>query len=473
MIRPLLVVLVLALAAFTCAQPTAAGAAANRWVADLLEVHNARDVDALESFARERIGPGMLALLGGPERTAQQFATMYAGLGPLELVAQEGGGDVTLYTRGTLTGGSLAFHLTMEPGTERVTRLGFALGERPPGASRPPALDDDELAGAVDDYLSTLAAHDLFSGVALIARDGDPLYGGAFGRANLAGDPVSLDTAFPLASTSKMFTALAVLQLAEAGALGLDDTVADHLPAYPVPWARDVTIRQLLTHGSGLGGFDLAALRPLRTLAEMLALPVEPPAFAPGSGYRYSNVGYLLLGAIVEAASGLDFYAYLDAHVFGPAGMTHSGAPPLVGEPPGVATGFLAPLPDGRRPPNLDLRVHRGSPAADLVSTAPDLLRFGEALLAGDLLGEPWRSEAMSVQRPLYVRAGVSVGYGFGMTVRSRAGATSVGHAGGAPGAGASFELVPERGLTIVVLSNYDLIADVVAERLAEMVGDR
>ena len=94
-------------------------------------------------------------------------------------------------------------------------------------------------------------------------------------------------------------------------------------------------------------------------------------------------------------------------------------------------------------------------------------------MLGGDLLGEPWRGEAMSVQRPLYVRAGVRVGYGFGMTVRSRAGGTSVGHAGGAPGASTSFELVPERGVTIIVLSNYELIADVVAERLADMVGVR
>jgi D-alanyl-D-alanine carboxypeptidase len=295
----------------------------------------------------------------------------------------------------------------------------------------------------------------------------------AFGRAHLDGDPVTLDTAFPLASTSKMFTAVAVLQLAEAGDLDLDDTIATHLPGYPAPWARDVTVRHLLTHGSGLGTFDFAALRPLTTIDEMLALAVEPPAFEPGGGYRYSNVGYVLLGAIVEAVSGLAFDAYLDARVFGPAGMTRSGAPLLTGEPLGVATGFLAPRPGGERPSNLNLRVARGSPAADFVSTAPDLLRFGEAFLSGGLLGEPWRSAAMAVQRPLYVRSGVRVGYGFGMTIRSRAGGTSVGHAGGAPGASTSFELVPERGVTIVVVSNYDVIADVVAERLAEMVGVR
>lgn len=473
MVRPLLVLLVLMLAASTLAQPTAETAAAIRWVVDLLEVQDARNAEALEGFARARIAPGMLDLLGGPVGFARQLVTLDAGLGPLEVVAFEGGVDVKVFTRGTLTGGWLALQLRMEPDTERVARLGFGLGERPPGRPRPVGFDDDELPGVVDDYLSALAAHDLFSGVVLIARAGEPLYRGAFGRAHLAGDPVTLDTGFALASTSKMFTAVAVLQLAEAGALDLDDTIAAHLPEYPASWARAVTIRQLLTHGSGLGTFDFDALRPLTRLEEMLELPVDPPAFTPGSGYRYSNVGFVLLGAIVEAVSGLDFYAYLDAHVFGPAGMVRTGAPLLAGEPPGVATGFLAPEPGGGRAPNLGLRVARGSPAVDLVSTASDLLRFGEALLAGDLLADPWRHEAISVQRPLYVRSGVRVGYGFGMTVRARDGWTSVGHAGGAPGASTSFELVPERGITIVVLSNYDVIADVVSERLAEMVGVR
>ncbi len=307
----------------------------------------------------------------------------------------------------------------------------------------------------------------------LVARDGEALYTGAVGRASRAGDPVTTDTAFALASMNKMFTAVAVLQLAEAGALDLDDPLATHLPALDAPWAQDVTLRHLLTHGSGLGTFDVAAMQPLRSVDDMVALPIDPPAFAPGSGYRYSNVGYVLLGAVVQAVSGQDFYAYLDEHVFAPAGMTGTGAPDLSVESPGVATGFLAPLPDGVRRDNLALRMHRGSPAGDFVTTAGDLLRFGEALQAGELLGEPWLSEMMRAQRVVAEEPGAQTGYGYGLIVQTRAGVTSVGHGGGAAGESTSFAIFPQSGVTIVVLSNYDIIADVVADRLAEMVGVR
>jgi D-alanyl-D-alanine carboxypeptidase len=466
----LLVLLALAPVAFAHGATTNAAMA---WTEDLLAAYNEHDVAALERFAQARIGTQMLTMLGGPQRTAREFFVMHAGLGPLEIVALEGEDPVIVYTRGTVTGASLAIYLSFEEGGERVARLGFVRDQRPPDAPPPRAIAENQLAAAVDTYLRALAAHDLFSGVVLIARDGRPVYAGAVGRASRSGDPVTLDTTFPLASTSKMFTALAVLQLAEAGALDLDDTLAMHLPTLDARWADDVTLRHLLTHGSGLGSFDLAAMRQLKSVDAMLALPIDPPAFTPGTRYRYSNVGYVLLGAVVVAAGGRDFDAYLDEHVFTPAGMTRTGAPDLSAETPGVATGFLAPLPGGVRLDNLALRMHRGSPAGDFVATAGDLFRFGEALLAGELLNEPWLSEMMRTQRTVAEGPGVQIGYGFGLTVQMRAGVTSVGHGGGAVGESTSFELVPELGVTTVVLSNYDLIADVVAERLAEMMGLR
>lgn len=476
MIRPLLVALVLAMAP-AAAQVAVPDTEAGEWATEFVDLVNARDEAGLEAFVRDSLDSRMLAMMGGPERASHELMSLYSGLGPLQIVGLDEREVATLYLRGTLTGGWVALHLLMEPGAggapARVERLAVALDERPPGTPPAEALSDEALPAAVDAYLERLAAHDLFSGVVMIARGDRTLYAGAFGAANRAGDPVTLDTGFALASVSKTFTALAVLQLAEDGRIDLDDPLTRYLPDDRAVSLEGITLRHLLTHGSGLGNFDLARIRPLRTVAEMARLPIDPPAFEPGSAYRYSNTGYVLLGAVVERVTGQDFYAYLDEHVFAPAGMTRTGGFDLAGEPEGIATGFGRMRPDGTRPHDLDGRVRRGSPAADLVSTGPDLVRYGRALLDGTLLGEPWRTEAMSPQRPVPSRPVVATSYGYGLFVQERDGVVSVGHGGGAAGASTSFTVVPEGDLVVVVLSNYELVGDVVARSLKERTGPR
>lgn len=462
------------LASLSYAQPTLSASAAGRWVDGFVRLYNERDEAGLARFASERIGARMLAMLGGPGSAAREFVGLYSGMGPLEIAGVAYEDPAVLYLHGTLTGGWMAFHLSMEPRpSAKVARLAVVLDERPPDTPRAEPVADRELPAVVDDYLAALAAHDLFSGTVAIARGGEVVYAGAFGDATLAGDPVTLETGFALASLNKMFTALAVLQLVEAGEVSLDDAVADHLPEVPRQLVEGVTVRHLLTHGSGLGTFAFREIQPMRTVAEMLTSSFEGPAFPPGAGFRYSNAGYLLLGAIVERASGEDFYAYLDEHVFSPAGMTKTGAPDLQGERPDVATGFLRAAADGSRDDALALRVHRGSPAADFVSTAPDLLRYADALQGGRLLGEELLSEAMRPQRAVGVRSGSDLAYGYGMYVETRDGVTSVGHGGGAAGASTAFHLYPEEGWVVVVLSNYDVVGDVVSRRLREMLGLR
>jgi CubicO group peptidase (beta-lactamase class C family) len=177
-------------------------------------------------------------------------------------------------------------------------------------------------------YMTILAEADLFSGAVLVAKDGRPLFAGAYGLANAAhGVPNRLDTKFNLGSMNKMFTGVAVAQLAAQGRLAFDDPLAGHVPDYPRRAAERVTLRHLLTHTAGVPDFFgnpyfAAAKDRFRSTADFLSLfRDEPLAFAPGEQWRYSNSGYILLGVVIERVSGRSYAGYVREHVHAPAGM--------------------------------------------------------------------------------------------------------------------------------------------------------
>ena len=145
---------------------------------------------------------------------------------------------------------------------------------------------------------------------------------------------------------NKMFTAVATLQLVEAGKLALDDPVGKHLRGYPnSEVATKVTVRHLLTHTGGTGDifgpeYDPNRLQ-LREHADYVKLyGSRAPNFPPGSRFEYSNYGFVLLGAIIEAVSGESYYDYVREHVFGPAGMTSTDSLPESVEVPNRSIGY-------------------------------------------------------------------------------------------------------------------------------------
>ena len=250
--------------------------------------------------------------------------------------------------------------------------------------------------------LTRMSEADEFSGAALVAKDGRVIFKKAWGQADHAtGTPNRTDTKFNLASAGKMFTSVAVLQLAQAGKLSLDDTVGQHLPEYANKDVREkVTIRQLLSHKSGLGEMFNAKYKAerenLRTVKAFVSLfENDPLQFKPGTRYSYSNAGFCLLGAIVEKVSGEDYYQYLDKHVFEPAGMHDTGAFETDKPIDNVAIGYTR---DGATTPeelrarrdNIKLHVVKGSPAGGGFSTVEDLQRFAAALLGKRLLNDEY-----------------------------------------------------------------------------------
>jgi D-alanyl-D-alanine carboxypeptidase len=274
---------------------------------------------------------------------------------------------------------------------------------------------------AVDSLVST--KH--FSGVVLIARGGAPAFEKAYGMADReAGRANNVETAFNLGSINKLFTQIAIRQLAAQGKLDIDSTLGRYWPDYPNPAVRRVTLRQLLEHRGGLGGniFDAPAggkRSDIRKLGDFLPLFVnEPMRFEPGTEQQYSNAGYVVLGLLVERLSGESYYAYVQKHIYALAGMTRTAHFAVDSLPENTAIGYTE---SGR---NTDLLPGRGSSAGGGYSTAHDLLRLINALRDGKIPGAP-------------KFAGMGI-------------------AGGAPGLNAVLETDLPGGYDLIVLANLD-----------------
>lgn len=295
---------------------------------------------------------------------------------------------------------------------------------------------EDKVVAAVTAAAEKAAAADQFSGVVMVAKNGKPVMARAWGLADpakkIANTP---DTKFNLGSINKIFTQVAIAQLAQAGKLAITDTVRKHLPDYPSPAADKITIEQLVAHRSGLGDifgpkfFERAS--SLRKLSDYLPLFANDPLlFEPGSDQRYSNAGYVVLGLIIERLSGQSYYDYVRDHIFKPAGMTNTASYAVDETVANRAVGLTRRGPDGplpERAPNTPTLPYRGSSAGGGYSTAADMVKFAQALAADKLTSPKWTEWV----------------HGRGLAV-----------AGGAPGINAMLEVHPP--YTVVVLSNYD-----------------
>jgi CubicO group peptidase (beta-lactamase class C family) len=288
--------------------------------------------------------------------------------------------------------------------------------------------------------VDSLANAQQFSGVILVARAGSPFVERAYGMADReAGRANTVETAFNLGSINKFFTAIAIRQLAAAGKLDIDSSLARAWPDYPnQDVARKVTIRQILAHRSGIQG-NIFAAPPGKTRHDVVTLADyfqlfqnEPLQFEPGSRQQYSNAGYIVLGLLIERLSGENYYEYVRRHIYEPAGMTETGSWRVDRLPPNTAVGYTRGGEGAALSRNTDVLPGKGSSAGGGYSTAHDLLRLLNALREHKIPAAP--------------EAGM------------------VGIAGGAPGLNAAMEGDLPGGYDLIVLANLDPPA---AERVA------
>lgn len=355
------------------------------------------------------------------------------------------------------------FHLTVaEEGESDKMRVEIRPTPLPPEFAVP-RLTMAEAVAALEKFADERAARDEFSGALLVAARERILLEKAWGKSDRAkGSPNTIDTQFRLGSMNKMFTAVATLQLVERGTLSLDGTVGKYIPDYPnEDVAKKVTIRHLLTHTGGTGdifGTEFDAHRlSLKTHSDYVRLfGARAPLFEPGSQERYSNYGYVLLGAIIEAVSGVSYYEYVRKHIFVAANMRLTDSLPESVKVIARAHGYTKK--EGAWVSNADSLPPRGMAAGGGYSTVGDLLRFARALQAGTLLSKEFVAEALRPQN-------LTRTYGFGFGVVNEGALLMHGHNGGAPGMNGELRFYPNLGYVVVALSNLDPPA---ASRMAE-----
>jgi len=365
------------------------------------------------------------------------------------------------------------FVMEVDPANEgRVTSLSLNIVPRPAKFASPRMTERDALA-AFREKLQQESGADRFSGAALVAKNGTPIFTSALGMADRDKKiPNTLNTKFRIGSMNKMFTATAVLQLAQNGKLKLSDPVGKYLTDYPNKnIATKVTIEQLLSHTGGTGDFfgpefDKHRLE-LKTLDDYVKLyGAREPKYEPGSRWEYSNYGFLLLGLVVEKASGQDYYAYVREHIYKPAGMTSTDSLPEDQIVADRSVGYTKFGGSAVWKPNTDTLPYRGTSAGGGYSTVGDLLAFATAVQNHKLLDA--EHTALLTTGHTQITEGEKYAYGF--MDKTEGGVRSFGHGGGAPGMNGDLTIYPASGYVIVVLANLDPPA---ASRPANFVGNR
>lgn len=287
----------------------------------------------------------------------------------------------------------------------------------------------------------------------VISREGEVIYSGAFGLADLEmGVPLTEEHIFRLASVTKQYTAAGILSLVEAGKFSLDDPLRHFLPDFPI---GDATIHQLLNHTSGIVSFtnipgyrtDERMRRDVST-EELIAVFAEEAAeFPPGEGYRYNNSGYMLLGAIIEQVTGKSWNAYIEDELLRPAGIERTGYYTDSQILPGRARGHIKGDPPTNAPWISMTQPHA---AGAFSATARDVDRWQRALHRGEII-------SADMLEKMYQPAGAAsaAGYGYGLTLGNLRGRPMLRHGGGVEGFNTYALWLPNEQLSVVVLSNY------------------
>src|SRR5215470_16639271 len=318
-------------------------------------------------------------------------------------------------------------------------------------------IQSGTVAKLADEFLSKRE----FNGVALVARDGRVLFEKAYGLANRElVVPNKLETKFRLGSVTKQFTAMAIMILAERGKVHLSDPICDYVENCPKTWAA-VSVRHLLAHTSGIPSFtdlpdnDKYERLPMTPLATIARFRDKPLDFAPGDRFAYSNSGCLLLGYIIERASGEKYEDFLRKNIYEPLGMLDSGY-----DHPRVilkdrASGYTK---ENRHVVNATyMEMDTPFGGGSMYSTVGDLLRWDQALYTEKLVSEKSLAQIFTPVKIPYPKGWWSHHeYGFGWSLTKWFGRSLIWHEGGIGGFASVIFRYPEDRTVVVVLQNME-----------------
>jgi CubicO group peptidase (beta-lactamase class C family) len=336
---------------------------------------------------------------------------------------------------------------------------GTAATNKTPAADRSTLPTDAELADFARAALAKAYPDDGPGAAALVARQGRVVLRQGFGLSNLDLQvPVDPSHVFEIGSVTKQFTAAAILRLAEQGKLALDDSITELLPELPATYAP-ITLTHLMTHTAGVPSYTefpewMGRWREDMSLSTLIGLFRDKPLeFVPGQSWKYSNSGYILLGAAIEKASGKSYEDYVEQEIFTPLDMTHTRYGHQEEVVAGRAAGYVKG-PDGwANAPYLSLTQPYA--AGSLMSNVDDLARWSDALEAGKAIAPASRDRMFT---PAVLAGGehdgVSTRYGLGNGLPQISGHAAHAHGGGIHGYRSDLIRVPDADLLVVLLSN-------------------
>jgi CubicO group peptidase (beta-lactamase class C family) len=379
--------------------------------------------------------------------------------------------ETKIIAQANLTG--LWFRISLKLDSLQSNKIAEYTAQRIPPPIKYAEFTPAELAKQTDAFMTHLANEDGFSGSVLVAKNDKPIFQRSYNYANKGYSSLNNNgTKYNLASIGKVFTSIAVCQLIEQGKLSLKDTIGKFITDYPNKQvSSQVTVHHLLTHTSGLGDIHgteyICKKGTLREVKDYFSLfEKDSLEFTPGEKCQYSNVGFIILGAIIEKASGENYFDYIKNHIFKPCNMVNTGFYEADIDVPNRATGYTNFKDIGddnfefeigqRRNTNL-YNIARGNPQGGVYSTLTDLLLFTKAFKTNKLVSAD-TYKLMTTNKTFFRKYDASeVYYGYGLELEIENGKRVIGHGGGDLGISTALRMYPDPGdYTVIVLSNYD-----------------
>jgi CubicO group peptidase (beta-lactamase class C family) len=444
---------------------------AGKRLEESLDLINTGDMEKIRDYISTQFTQGFLKLFGKERlfKVYYGFFEKFQGLEFHKTIKSSPHKFVAVH-RCRLTGSGYQFGLAVLPKPPHkirgMTILPLAHPDEPESLE---PLNQEEKIKMLEAFIDRLGEAGVFSGAILLSKGGNALMKKAYGMASRRfAIPNRIDTKFNLASLNKMFTAIAAAQLCEQGKLSYDDPIGQYLDINWIPKkiGNKVLIKHLLSHTSGIsiGGKDdnLTYLeesfkRQFREIEDYKAFSAKAKLkFKPGKEFSYSNMGMHLMGPIIEKISGETYEQYLQRHIFSPAEMYDTGFDELDRPEPGVALGYVKEYKDGKFiwKNNVLACQIKGTPAGGAYSTVEDLLRFENALRNNSLISEKSKNILFTAKKELNAST-----YGYGFRVRTFGDKLQVGHTGGYIGINNLFSMYLNKGYTVIILSNVDLVS--------------
>ncbi|MCB0569073.1 MAG: beta-lactamase family protein [Phaeodactylibacter sp.] len=429
---------------------------------------NSTDAVLQEDISKEVYAPATLEKMG-LERIVAHFQKLHEAFAPLEYHHSErlefpkpSGTTYVLHVyarkQGEVMWSDFQFYLETTP-PYRIGQMVFVAEAAEPIALPNGSIEQQETLDWLDGYIEKLERENGLSGSILIAKGDKVVFEKYWGFADIEnGRKIDAEALFGLASGSKMFTATAIVQLMEQGKLKLTDKLTDYFPDFPnQAWAERVTLKNLLSHTSGIAEYwtqeNEPAMLRFENWHEYLPLIYkEGFRFEPGTESYYSNSNFMLLGAIVEKVSGQDYYQYIGENILKKAGMAHSGyfshtdtSLPLVVP--------YARKEGGGWQNNRPKQFRRGSPAGGCYANAADMLLFCKALKNHQLVS----TEGLKLMATDWT-VGVKDAqpYGLGLILEQYGQEASYGHGGTAGGVNFEFRYFPRMDIALLVFNNQN-----------------